>query len=317
MIGARRILHTEGRSHSMGSLRGRLMRFMVRRIVGPKFRRAGKSIAELRRLNAFAIRNQRMPAGSGFTAVDAGGVSAEWVRAPAVRSDRAVLFLHGGAFVMGSPATHRELAARVSAVMGAGVLVPDYRLAPEHPFPAAMEDTVAVYRWLLEERYMAGRIAIGGDSAGGGLALQALLSLRDEGTPLPAVGFFFSPVTDWVRLDGESYATRAAVDPLNYPQLCRFTASCYVGDNDPQTPLLSPASMDLSGLPPLCIHVGDHEVVLSDAERLAERARACGVEVEFRIWDGMWHVFQTTAGIVPEARRSLEEIGRFCQQHFG
>jgi monoterpene epsilon-lactone hydrolase len=298
------------------SLRGRLMGFLVARLVGPKFRRAGESVAELRRLNEFAARNQRTPAGTEVAAVEADGVPAEWVRAPASRPDRAVLYLHGGAFVMGSPATHRELAARVSAVTGAAVLVLDYRLAPEHPFPAAMQDAVAAYRWLLRGGFAAGQIAIGGDSAGGGLALQTLLSLRDEAVPQPAAGFFLSPVTDWVRLDGESYMTRAAVDPLNSPETCRFTASCYVGDNDPETRLLSPASMDLTGLPPLCIHVGDREVVLSDSKRLAERALDCGVEVAFRIWEGMWHVFQTTAAIVPEARRSLEEIGRFCDQRF-
>jgi acetyl esterase/lipase len=292
------------------------MCFLVGRLVGPKFRRAGASIAELRRLNELAIRNQRIPAGTQIDVVEAGGVSAEWVRTRETRPDRAVLYLHGGAFVMGSPATHRELAARISRATDAAVLVPDYRLAPEHPFPAAMQDAMAAYRWLLDAGFTAGRIAIGGDSAGGGLALQTLIVLRDERVPLPAVGFLLSPAANWVRFDGESYVTRAAVDPLNEPGMCRFTASCYVGDNDPGTPLLSPTGMDLSGLPPLCIHVGEREIVLSDSLDLAERACDCGVEVELRIWDGMWHVFQTTAGIVPEARRSLEEIGRFCGRRF-
>lgn len=300
----------------MASLRGRLVCFLVGRIVRPKFRHAGESIAELRRLDEFAIRNQRTPAGTEIDLVEAGGVPAEWVCARGARPDRAILYLHGGALVMGSPATHRELAARVSAVTGAAVLVPDYRLAPEHPFPAAVQDAIATYRWLLDGGFMAERIAIGGDSAGGGLALQTLLSLQMEGVPGPAAAFLLSPVTDWVRFDGDSYLTRAAVDPLNDPQMCRFTALCYVGDNDLETPLLSPMGMDLSGLPPLCIHVGEREIVLSDSERLAERARDCGVEVEFRIWSGMWHVFQTAARFVPEARRSLEEIGRFCDRRF-
>jgi monoterpene epsilon-lactone hydrolase len=304
----------EGKGCTMASLRGRLVCSLVGCIVRRKFRRAGESIAELRRLDEFAIRNQRTPAGTEIDSVEAGGVPAEWVRAPGARPERAILYLHGGALVMGSPATHRELAARVSAVTGAAVLVPDYRLAPEHPFPAAVQDAIAVYRWLLNSGFRARRIAIGGDSAGGGLALQSLLSLQKEGIPRPAVAFLLSPVTDWVRLDGESYVTRAAVDPLNDPRMCRFTASCYVGDNDPETPLLSPIGMDLSDLPPLCIHVGEREIVLSDSERLAERARDYGVEVELRIWGGMWHVFQTAAGFVPEARRSLKEIGRFCNQ---
>jgi monoterpene epsilon-lactone hydrolase len=306
----------EAEGGTMASLRGRLVCFLVERIVGPKFRRAGESIDELRRLDEFAIRNQRIPAGTEIDSAAAGGVPAEWVRARGVRPDRAILYLHGGALVMGSPATHRELAARVSAVTGAAVLVPDYRLAPEHPFPAAVRDAIAAYRWLLDSGFTAERIAIGGDSAGGGLALQTLLSLQMEGIPGPAAAFLLSPVTDWVRLDGESYVTRAAVDPLNDPRMCRFTASCYIGGNDPETPLLSPMGMDLTGLPPLCIHVGEREIVLSDSERLAARARDCGVEVEFRIWGGMWHVFQTAAGFVPEARRSLAEIGRFCSGRF-
>ncbi len=158
---------------------------------------------------------------------------------------------------------------------------------------------------------------IGGDSAGGGLTLQTLIALRDEGSSLPAAAFFLSPVTDWVRFDGESYSTRADIDPWITPEMCRFTASHYVGDNDPETPLLFPVNIDLSGLPPLCIHVGDHEVLLSDSVRLAERARASNVDVELKIWPNMWHVFQTSARFVPEARQSIDEIGRFVVNHVG
>ena len=217
---------------------------------------------------------------------------------------------------MCSPATHRELGARLSAAAKATVLVLDYRLAPEHPFPAAMRDAVSAYRWLLDTGYVERELVIGGDSAGGGLALQTLITLRDEEIPLPAAAFFLSPVTDWVHFDGESYSTRASVDPLNTLEMSRFTASQYVGDNDPQTPLLSPAGIDLAGLPPLLIHVGDHEVLLSDSVRLAERAHACAVDVEIEIWPGMWHVFQASARFVPEARQSIDEIGEFVVRRF-
>jgi acetyl esterase/lipase len=285
--------------------------------VGPKFKRASSSVSELRKLDEFITKNQKIPTGTGIRPVVAEGIAAEWVRAPAAQTERAILYLHGGAFVMCSPATHRELAARLSAITNAVVLVLDYRLAPEYPFPAAMQDAVSAYRWLLETGYTEEHVVIGGDSAGGGLALQTLIALRDEESPLPAAAFFLSPMTDWVRFDGESYSTRRNVDPLNTPEMCRSTASYYVGGNDPETPLLSPARIDLSGLPPLCIHVGDREVLLSDSVRLAERARACRVAVEFKIWPGMWHVFQTSARFVPEARQSVDDIGRFVVSHVG
>jgi acetyl esterase/lipase len=201
--------------------------------------------------------------------------------------------------------------------MGERLLVLDYRLAPEHPFPAAMEDATAAYHWLIREGWSERRIAIGGDSAGGGLTLQTLLSLREAGGPLPAVAFLLSPITDWIRLEGESYGTRARVDPLITRQMCQFTAGLYVGNHDPEDPLLSPTLMDLSGLPPMCIHVGDCEVMLSDSLRLARRARDCGVILEMERWPGMWHVFQSAARFVPEGRESLRRIGEFVSKHLG
>jgi len=301
----------------MTSLRASLARFMIKHMVAPKFKRAGDSIEELRKLDAFITKYQKIPPGTTIAQVADDAVSGEWVRAPGASAERAVLYLHGGACVMCSPATHRELAARLSSATRAAVLVLAYPLAPEHPFPAAMNDAVSAYRRLLETGYKHDQLSIGGDSAGGGLALQSLITLRDEGGPLPATTFFLSPVTDWVRFDGESYTARAAVDPLNTLTMCQFTASQYVGDAAPDTPLLSPVPMDLTGLPPMCIHVGDREILLSDSTRLAERARACGVDVDLKIWPGMWHVFQTSASLVPEARRSIEEIGTFVQRGFG
>jgi len=189
--------------------------------------------------------------------------------------------------------------------------------APEHPFPAAMQDAMAAYRWLLDEGYSEKHLVIGGDSAGGGLALQTLIGLRDAQSPLPAAAFFLSPVTDMVYFDGESYSTHAHLDPLLTLQMSRNNLPHYVGDNDPATPLLYPAKMDLSGLPPMCIHVGDREILLSDSVRFAERGRGDQVEVQFKIWAGMWHVFQASARYVPEARHSISEIGRFVVNHLG
>ncbi len=300
----------------MPSLQSRFFYLIMKHVVGPKFKRS-RSIPEWRNMTDGAIKYQKIPAGTEIWPVLVNGTTAEWVRAPKAQTDKAILYLHGGAFVMGSPATHREFAALLSATTKTIVLVLDYRLASEYPFPAAMQDAIAAYRWLLDKGYPAKRLVIGGDSAGGGLTLQTLIALRDEGKPLPAAAFFLSPPTDWVRFDGESYSTRAGVDPFITPEMCRFSASLYVGDNDPETPLLCPVNMDLSGLPPLCIHVGDYEILLSDSVRLAERARAAKVEVEFKIWPGMWHVFQLMARTVPEARQSIDEIGRFIVNHVG
>jgi acetyl esterase/lipase len=179
-----------------------------------------------------------------------------------------------------------------------------------------LDDATSAYLWLLSQGHSPDGIVIGGDSAGGGLALQTLLALREEGTALPAAAFFLSPVTDWVAMDGGSYSTRAEVDLLISRAQCQWTASLYCGDQARGDPLLQPLEMDLSGLPPMWIHVGDDEVLLSDAERLAERAEKAAVPTEFKVWPGMWHVFQATARMVPEGRKSLEDLGRFVRGSF-
>jgi acetyl esterase/lipase len=272
------------------------------------------SIEKLRGLDAVLIRSQMPPRGTRVSAVALNGLSGEWILGPGAGPDATILHLHGGAFVSGSPATHRELVARISASAGVRVLSVDYRLAPEHPFPAAVEDTLVAYRWLLDQGCTPSHLILGGESSGGGLALQALLSMKRDGIPLPCAAFFLSPVTDWVGLEGESYATRAAVDPLVSPSQCRFTASRYLGDHPRDSPLLRPAEMDLAGLPPMWIQVGDHEVLLSDAQRLAQRAESAGVDVDLKVWPGLWHVFQAAARVVPEARDSIEELGCFVRK---
>jgi len=297
----------------MISYQSQFYRLIIQYYVAPKFRRAGNSVSAWKKLMDMFIKFQRLPAGTEITAVTVGNTPAEWVRLPGSSEEHAILYLHGGAFVMGSPATHRELAARLSVATGTRLLVLDYRLVPEYPFPAAVEDAKSAYLWLLAQGYSPEHVSIGGDSAGGSLTIQTLLALRDAGDPLPAAGFCMSPPLDWVRFDGDSYQTRARVDPWITEEMCRFTGGLYVGGNDPQTPLLNPLEMDLAGLPPLCIHVGDDEVLLSDSVRLAKRAQAAGVEVEFKIWPGMWHVFQTNAASVPEAQQSLEEISHFVR----
>ncbi len=298
----------------MTSYRARLVGLLLRHTIGRRFRRAGTSVPELRKLEGVLARAQRLPRGTRISPAAVSDPSAEWVDGPGARTEAAILYLHGGAFVMGSPATHRELAARVSAAGAARVLSVAYRLAPEFAFPAALDDAKAAYRWLLEQGYASSALAIGGDSSGAGLGLQALVALRREGAPMPCAGFFMSPVTDWLDFSAGSFQTRAALDPLVTLTQTRHTSALYVGDRGGDESLLRPTETSLAGLPPLWIHVGDHEILLSNARRLAERAAEDGVDVDFRVWPEMWHVFQTAARYVPEARRSLEELSVFLRR---
>jgi len=300
----------------MPSYRARFTRLLIKKIFRRRFDRAGHSITEWRKLDEVLVRSQQPPRGTRISSVSVGNLPAEWVHGAGASTDGAILYLHGGGFIMGSPAAHRELASRISTAAGVRVLSLDYRLAPEHPFPAALDDTKSAYRWLLSQGHTPSRIVIGGESSGGGLALQALLSMREEGAHLPGAAFFLSPVTDWIALDGESFFTRAQVDPLMSLSQCQFTSPLYVGSFPRETPLLQPTKMDFGGLPPMWIQVGDHEVLLSDAKRLAQRADEAGVPVDFKIWPGLWHVFQAAARLVPEAKVSIEELGQFLRTHF-
>jgi len=239
-------------------------------------------------------------------------VRGEWVIPRRAAGDRVLLYLHGGAWVMGSPRTHRVLVADLARRAGVRALSIDYRLAPEHPYPAALDDAVAAYEWLLAGGIKPARIVVAGDSAGGNLALALLLRLRDAGTPLPAGAVLLSPVTD-LELGGASHATRKAVDPFFARADLRPFIAQYAGAHDLREPYLSPLWADLRGLSPLLIHVGDHEVLRDDAVRLGERARAAGVEAWTVVWPGMTHVFQLQTLLLPEARRANREIGAFIR----
>lgn len=248
------------------------------------------------------------------TPVDAGGVRAEWVAAPGAAEDRVVLYLHGGGYVMGSVNTHRELAARLSRAAGARVLVLDYRLAPEHPFPAAVEDATAAYRWLLSQGIKPNRVVVAGDSAGGGLTLATLLALRDAKDPLPAAGVCISPWTD-MEGAGASMTTRAKADPIVQKEMLLNMAKLYLGGKDPKTPLAAPLHADFRGLPPLLVQVGDAETLLDDATRVAERAKAAGVKVDLEVWDEMIHVWHLFAPVLPEGQQAIDKIGKFVREH--
>lgn len=273
-------------------------------------------------LEAFALKiREQMEQVARFVRIPA-SVEVEQLETPTaaelVRSDRAadgrvVLHLHGGAYLMGSPRTHRGMAAALSRVAHAEVVVPDYRLAPEHSFPAALEDAVAWYRRLLDDGVDPARLAVTGDSAGGGLAVALLVEIREMELPLPACYVGMSP---WVDLagTGDSMVTHATRDPWLRADLVSPAALRYAGEHPLEHPGVSPLYADLTGLPPMLVHAGTEEILFDDGRRLVERAREAGVEASFGVFSGLWHVFQAFPGL-PESRHALREIGAFIRRH--
>lgn len=239
----------------------------------------------------------------------------EWLAAPRARTDHVILYLHGGGYVSGSPNSHRALMAHLSRHAHARVLALDYRLAPEHPYPAAIEDAWAAYWWLLCQGYAPDRIVVAGDSAGGGLTLALLLALRDAHAPLPAGAICFSPWVD-LALTGASLHKNGATDYINR-EILQTTAQMYLDGRDPHDPLISPLYGDLHGLPPLLIEVGSAELLYDDGRRFAQRARRAGVPVEFDAVPGMVHVWQFMYWIEPKARQSVQRAGRFARHCWG
>ncbi len=246
--------------------------------------------------------------------VGAGGVTAEWIYGPDANEDRVLVYLHGGGYIIGSMRTHRVPLSLLSKASGARVLGLDYRLAPEHPFPAALEDSIAAYRWLLFNGIKHTNIVIGGDSAGGGLAAATLVALRYAGEPMPAAGILHSGWTDLTN-SGGTFITKAEEDPIIDRDMVDNMAMAYLGDKDRKTPLASPFHADLRGLPPLLMQVGTAEVLLDDSLGFAERAKAAGVDVTLEVWDDVPHVWQMFAPILPEAQQAIDHCGEFIRKH--
>ena len=257
-----------------------------------------------------------VPPDTSLQPVNVGGIPGEWISGAGASDDRIVFYLHGGGYVIGSIATHRAMVARISQAAGARALVIEYRLAPEDPFPAAVEDATAAYRWLLAQGVDPSRVVVAGDSAGGGLTVAVLVSLRDSGDKLPAAAVCLSPWTD-LEGTGESMTSKAEVDPMVQPEGIEMMAKLYLAGADPRTPLASPIYADLHGLPPMLIHVGTAEVLLDDAVRLADRARAAGVEVVLEPWEDMIHVWHCFAHVLPEARQAIDRVGEFIRERTG
>jgi epsilon-lactone hydrolase len=246
------------------------------------------------------------------TEVDAGGVPAHWLTAPGTGDDTALLFMHGGGYELGSLRSDGELAARLGRASGMRVLFPEYRLAPEHPYPAAVDDVLAAWHWLRAEQGLTARsVALAGDSAGGGLAVALLVATRDAGEPLPAAAVLMSPTVDLTG-SGASMTERADQDPVSTPAMLRRFAAEYLAGADPKTPLASPLFAALDGLPPLLIQVGTADLLLSDSERLAAEAAAAGVDVTLEVGQGLPHVYQLMLG-TPEAAEATEHIATFLR----
>jgi acetyl esterase/lipase len=250
----------------------------------------------------------KIPSSIKISPAHLGGVPGERLEGPSP-GDTVLLYLHGGGYFACSAETHRPITVYY-ALHGFHVFAPDYRLAPENRFPAAIEDAVAFYRALLSAGYAPKNIVVAGESAGGGLVLSLMLSLRDTGVPLPAAAALFSPWTD-LAATGDSIRTNTDRCAMFDGAGVAFSARYYLGDTDPRHPLASPLYADLSGLPPLLIHVGADEVLLDDSTRLAERARSAGVRVELKIWPVVPHAWQLVPHLVPEARQSLSESAKF------
>lgn len=246
--------------------------------------------------------------------VTAGGVKAEWIVPPGADAERVLLYFHGGGYVMGSINTHRAMVARMARAARTRALAIDYRLAPEHPFPAAVEDATAAYRWLLAQGSKPSKIAFAGDSAGGGLTLATLLALRDAQTPLPACAVPISPWTD-AEGTGASIQTKAAQDPMVREADLRRYGKLYGGNTDLKHPLISPLYGDYRGIPPLLIQVGEAEIILDDSTRVAERAKQAGVQVDLEVWEEMVHVWHIFAKLLPEAQQAIEKLGSYVIAH--
>jgi epsilon-lactone hydrolase len=271
------------------------------------------SVAGLRKaLEASAM---PLPVGVVSQAVEANGVPCEWQSTENTTEDAVILYLHGGGYVGGSIASHRNLTGHLAKAAGCRVLSVEYRLAPEHQHPAPVEDAIAVYRWLLDQGISAERVAICGDSAGGGLAVATQVAIRDQQLPMPAASV---PISPWVDMEGvgASLKTRAELDPMVSGATLSTIAAFFLGPNgNPKDPLAAPLHADLTGLPPMLIHVGDHEVLLSDSERLAANASAAGVDVVLEVWPDMIHVWHALAGMCSEADDAITRVAAFLKPH--
>ncbi len=288
------------------SLRARIWRIILRKV----FKERPLSIEENRIRSASTAKMTRIPKDVTVVDVEADGIRAKWISPSNEKNGKIILHLHGGGYVTGGMDSHLMMCIPMAQTLETKILLPEYRLAPEHPFPAAVEDATKVYRWVLAQGYQPQDILLSGDSAGGGLALATVLSLRDAGAPLPAAIVCLSPWTD-LTFTGISHTTKAKADCVLLTDVLREWAACYVGKEAPNHPLISPIHADFHNFPPLLIQAGSDEVLLDDSRMLAEKARSIGVNVTLKVWDEMWHVWPALGDLIPESKKAFEEIKDF------
>ncbi len=292
------------------SLRNHLLNFVVQ--VRQARMRNNLSLEDRRK--KFERISSRLPLARGteIVASRSNGLFGEWLIPAKTDSDCIIMHCHGGGYIMGSMASHRSMLSWMANLCRCKVFSFDYRLAPEHPYPAGLEDAEAAYRWLLDEGFDADNIILSGDSAGGGLALAIALKLRDKNLPAPAALVLLSPWVD-LTLAGVSIDSRARQDILLTPELLRIAVKLYTQDQSPEDPFISPLFADLSGLPPTLIQAGSKELLLSDAVRLAGNLQKAGTEVELQMWDNVMHVWHFVAAYLPEARQALRDVCTFMR----
>ncbi len=300
----------------MASLRARTIRWITSRYID-KIDTHETDPSELREKLIRVSRFLRKVRGVSVEETTVNGLHAEWLRPKFAREGKVLLYLHGGAYVIGNCRTHRNLVSHIARAARINALLPEYRLAPEHRFPAGIEDCVGVYRWLLAEGFKPADITIAGDSAGGGLTVATLLSLRHAGDPMPGNAVLLSPFLD-ITASGESMQTRADQDPWFEQSDIEVVSGLYCNDaSEVRNPLVSPVFAHVHGLPPVYIQVGDDEILLSDSTRFAAKLEEVGIDVELEIWPEMWHVFQLFIGKMPEARAAINKIGEYLRRAHG
>jgi acetyl esterase/lipase len=293
----------------MASWQSKILNAVLRLMVKRKLRKSHDAVGIRKAFGGVLP----VPRGAKFSADVVGGVAGEWAKSGAGAAGT-MLYLHGGGYLGGSAATHRPITAAF-AIRGLDVFVPEYRLAPENPFPAAVNDGLAAYKGMLNAGIAPVKLTIAGDSAGGGLALATLLAAKAEGVPMPACAILLSPWTDLAGT-GESLARNRDRDAMLVADKLKFTAAFYLNGADPKNPLASPLYGDLAGLPPMLITVGDSEVLLDDSTRCAARGQEQGVAVSLKIWEGMPHVWQLFQLVLPEARAAIDAAADFAKAHF-
>jgi acetyl esterase/lipase len=269
------------------------------------------TITEQRARQEKSVRFFRLPKQVRCKAISDLGVPSEWIDSPD-SSAGIILYLHGGAYALGSVHSHREMIARLVLATNCKALAINYRLAPENPFPAALEDVIMAYDWLLSNGVDPAQICFSGDSAGGGLAIATLIALHEQGIPLPAGVFCFSPWLD-LTLSGDSVMKNMNHDPILSAPILQKYVNYYIGNHNATDPLISPLFGDLRGLPPIHIQSGRNEILLDDSVRFYEKARQTGVDVTLKIWDDMFHVFQLFS-FLPETQESMKQVSAFINK---